>query len=148
MRWRAASGLVPAAVIGVLAAACGRSESSEKALRQGTLSYSFSVRASESPPYAQDSIRYDILVVDQKTRQPIQAGEGQIYANHPQGPRTWDGLVYGPEVGTYHGWLVYTMPGTWSVNIRFRRDSTAVLEHTDWMQDVLTAKPYVPANKR
>ena len=123
-------------------AACGQTPANELALRQGTTSYLFTIKATQAPPHAEDSIRYDVVVLDRKTRQPIQNGEGQIYAGHPQGPRTWDGFAYGPEVGTYHGWMRFIIPGVWNVHVRFRRDSLSPLEDSEWMQDVIESKPY------
>jgi hypothetical protein len=137
---RAVSGV--AIVLVAAIGACDGTGGRPRGLRQATMSYHFTITQTQAPPHAEDSIRYSIVVLDKKTGQPVQAGEGQIWAGHPQGPRTWDGLTYGPEVGTYHGWLVYTIPGTWSVNVRFRRDSLQPLEATNWMQDVIDAKPY------
>jgi hypothetical protein len=134
----------------VTAVGCKQTAAKDLKLRQGTANFLFTITASQAPPRAMDSIHYTIVVTDRKTRQPIQGGEGQIYAGHAQGPKTWDGLQYGPEVGTYHGVLRYTMGGAWNVNIRFRRDSqpNSRLENTDWMQDVLEEAPYVPTKKK
>ena len=62
-------------------------------------------------------------------------------ASNSVGSKTWDGMVYGPEVGTYHAKLQFVIPGEWAVAIRFRRDSLHLLERTDWMQDVLDERP-------
>jgi hypothetical protein len=130
------------------ALACREATPRQHSIRQGTRSYQFAVSASQAPPHALDSVKYTIVVLDRKTRQPIEGGEGQIYAGHADGPRTWDGLVYGPEVGTYYGWLRFAIAGPWNVNVRFRRDSLSPLENTDWMQDVLDQTPYpAPAQR-
>jgi hypothetical protein len=118
-------------------------------LRQMSQTYAYTITPEYAPPHARDNILYKIQIVDRKTRQPIENGEGQLFAsrpiepNAPTGPhtRTWDGLAYGPEIGTYHAKLNYVIPGQWAVAIRFRRDSLHPLERTDWMQDVLGEKP-------
>ena len=78
---------------------------------------------------------------DRKTRQPIENGEGRIFSNNAQGAKTWDGFVYGPEVGTYHAKLNFVVAGQWAVAIQFRRDSLRPLERIDWMQDVYDERP-------
>ena len=74
---------------------------------------------------------------------------GQLFAGKPvdtdvpTGPqsKTWDGMSYGPEVGTYHAKLNFVVAGQWAVAIRFQRDSIHPLERIDWMQDVLDERP-------
>jgi hypothetical protein len=105
-----------------------------------TKSYSFTIIPSLSPPHAREPILYKIIIKDRTSQQPIQDGEGQIFANTREGARTFDGFVYGPEVGTYYGKLNYTLADLWAVAIRFRRDSLHPLERVDWMQDVLAER--------
>lgn len=121
-------------------AACGTRESGPSALRLLSGSYSFSIVPDQAPPHARESILYKIVVRDRKTRQPIEAGEGQIYANNAERASTWDGLAKGPELGTYYGKLSFVTAGQWAVAIRFRRDSVHQLETIDWMQDVLNER--------
>ena len=123
----------------VLAAACG-GEPRQRSLRQQTDSYYFTITPDQSPPHAREDILYKILVRDRESRQPIESGEGQIFANNRDGASTWDGLAKGPEIGTYYGKLNFVTSGDWAIAIRFRRDSTAKLERTDWMQDVLAER--------
>ena len=142
--WRI--GAMVAAVAAV--AACG-GDNGPPPLHQFTLSYDFTIKPDQAPPHARDDIHYTVQVFDRKTRQPIESGEGQLFAGKPiegqapNGPqsKTYDGLAYGPEVGTYHAKLNFVIPGTWAVAIRFRRDSLHPLERTDWMQDVLNERP-------
>jgi hypothetical protein len=117
-------------------AACG-GEPRLPEMHMSTESYSFTIIPSLSPPHAREPILYKIIVKDRSSQQPIQDGEGQIFANTRDGAKTYDGLVYGPEVGTYYGKLNYTLADLWAVAIRFRRDSLHPLERQDWMQDVL-----------
>jgi hypothetical protein len=136
-RWiaRVAPVMLAAVTIG---AACG--DAKPRALRQLTDSYLFTITPDQSPPHAREEIMYKILIRDRKSREPIQAGEGQIFANNRDGASTWDGLTKGPEIGTYYGKLNFVTAGEWAIAIRFRRDSTARLERTDWMQDVLAER--------
>ena len=120
--------------------AAGGGEQKPRARRQLTDSYLFTIPPDQAPPHAREDIMYKILVRDRKTREPIQAGEGQIFANNRDGASTWDGLAKGPEIGTYYGKLNFVTAGDWAIAIRFRRDSTAKLERIDWMQDVLAER--------
>ena len=122
-----------------LTAACG-GQSGPRPLRQLTDSYLFTITPDQLPPRAREDIRYKILVRDRESRQPIDAGEGQIFASNRDGASTWDGLERGPELGTYYGKLNFVTSGEWAIAIRFRRDSTSKLERTDWMQDVLAER--------
>ena len=128
----------------VLVAACGSANASQdNALRQATMSYRFEITADSLPPYANEWINFRITVLDRKTDQPIQNGNGQIYGQLFPGrrPYTWDSFVYGPEVGTYHAKLRFVVAGDhgapWQMGLRFRRDSLAPLEVIDWEQQVL-----------
>src|SRR5437763_68077 len=120
------------ALIGIVVAACGTSDAARvHTLRQVSLSYTFEVTPNQAPPNAREDVAYTIVVNDRKTRQPIENGEGQIFASNGQGAHTWDGFTYGPEVGTYHGKLNFVVSGTWAMALRFRRDSIAPLEKID-----------------
>jgi hypothetical protein len=119
------------------------------ALHQYTNSYDFTIQPDQAPPHAREDVHYTITILDRKTRQPLENGVGQIFAgipvdkDVPNGPqsKTWDGLAYGPEAGTYKAKLNFVIPGTWAVAIRFQRDSLHPLERTDWMQDVMNERP-------
>lgn len=128
--------------VAIVAACSPTSATPVQGIRQGSNSYLFTVTAESLPPHALDSVHYVVTVLDKKTKQPIQGGEGQIFAEHELGPYTWDGFVYGPGVGAYHGILRFAVSGTWSMALRFRRDSLSPLERIDWVQDVKEEKPY------
>jgi hypothetical protein len=148
---RSASGGWRAAVLAVamILTACDGGDSGPPPLRQLSTSYSYVIKPDDSPPHARQDIHYTIQVVDRKTRQPIENGEGQLFAGKPieesapTGPqsKTWDGLAYGPQEGTYRAKLNFVVAGTWAVALRFRRDSLHPLERIDWMQDVLDERP-------
>ena len=128
------------AALAVAAASCGGDDRPDP-LRQMSNSYSYTISPDDSPPHARQDIHYVIQIFDRKTRQPIDNGEGQLFASNNMGAKTWDGLTYGPEVGTYHAKLNFVVTGTWAVAIRFRRDSIRPLERIDWMQEVHDEKP-------
>jgi len=141
--WAGAAAVAGAMIVG----GCGPNE--PPPLHQFTQSYDFTIAPDEAPPHARDDVHYAITVLDRKTRQPIDGGEGQLFASKPiydeapRGPqsKTYDGMAYGPEVGVYHAKLNFVVPGLWAVAIRFRRDSLHLLERTDWKQDVLNERP-------
>jgi len=124
------------------AASCGPPRHPE--LRQGTQSYFFTISSDPIPPRAREDIIYKVQVKDKKTGQPIDLGEGRIFANTIDGARTYDGFVKAPEVGTYSAKLNFVVSGQWAVGIQFHSDSTKPLEKTEWMQDVLPEKPGTP----
>jgi hypothetical protein len=133
----------------IILTACGGGDNTPPPLRQLSTSYAYVIKPDVSPPRAREDIHYTLQVVDRKTRQPIESGEGQLFAGKPieesapTGPqsKTWDGLTYGPEEGTYHAKLNFVVAGTWAVALRFRRDTLHPLERIDWMQDVLDERP-------
>lgn len=128
----------------LVTSACAR-EPRERRLRLLSQSYSFSVSADQMPPHAREAILYKVVVRDRDTRQPIETGEGQIFANNEERAGTWDGFTKGAEMGTYYGKLNFVTAGLWAVAIRFRRDSLHPLERVEWMQDVLNERqPAVP----
>ena len=140
-RWeqRAVSAAV-LVVCAVLVVACGGNDKPPP-LRQMSMSYSYTISPDDVPPHARQDVHYTIQIFDGKTRQPIEAGEGQLFASNNEGAKTWDALAYGPEIGTYHAKLNYVVAGTWAVAIRFRRDSLRPLERIDWMQQVQDERP-------
>ncbi len=131
---------VYAAVAAATTAGCG-GDNTPPPLREMSNTYSYIIRPDDVPPHARQDIHYVIQILDRKTRQPIEAGEGQLFASNGEGAKTWDGLRYGPEIGIYHAKLNFVVAGTWAGAIRFRRDSLRPLERIDWMQEVLDEKP-------
>jgi hypothetical protein len=103
-------------------------------------SYRFTIMPSQAPPHAREAILYKVFVRDRESSQPIETGEGQIYASNEERANTWDGFAKGAEVGTYYGKLNFVTAGLWAVAIRFRRDSLHPLEKVEWMQDVLNER--------
>jgi hypothetical protein len=127
-----------------LAGAAGCGEPRHPELRQGTESYFFTITSDPIPPRAREDVIYKIVVTDKKTGQPIETGEGRIFANTIEGARTYDGFVKAPEVGAYSAKLNYVKAGLWAVGIQFHSDSTRKLELTEWKQDVLAERSGTP----
>lgn len=127
------------AVLGlaVLVAGCGPSSDQAAGFRQRSESYTFRVSANPSPPAAREPIEYTIVVLDRQTGQPVENGEGQLFAQNVQGKQTYDAMAPSPEVGTYKATVSFLLADQWAIGIRFRRDSTAPLERIDWMQEVV-----------
>lgn len=138
----------PAAILLASLTACG-GDNTPPPLRQNSMSYAYVIKPDDSPPHARQDVHYSIQIFDTKTRKPIAQGDGQLFAGKPIDPdapagpqsKTWDGMTYGPEIGTYHAKLNFVVPGLWAMAIRFRRDSLHPLERIDWMQDVLNERP-------
>ena len=123
-------------------ASCGPPRRPE--LRQGTKSYLFTITSDPIPPRAREDVIYSITVKDRETKQPIDAGEGRIFANTRDGARTYDGFVKAPGVGVYSARLNFVASGQWAVGIQFHSDSLKPLEKTEWMQDVLPERSGTP----
>jgi hypothetical protein len=124
--------------------ACGGSREDRLALRMLTDHYTLRILPTPVPPRAREKTRYKVVVRDRKSGQPIEGGEGIIYANTRDGASTWDSFVPGEELGTYYATLNFVVSGEWAIGIRFRRDSTQRLEQVDWMQEVLGERASIP----
>ncbi|HEY3114603.1 MAG TPA: hypothetical protein VGJ62_13050 [Gemmatimonadaceae bacterium] len=123
-------------IVGALAS-CG---SNPKAivLRLWSDNYAFRVTMDPMPPRALEPILYRIVVQDKKTGQPIETGEGRIFATSADRANTSDGLKKEKEVGTYSGRLFFATTGDWAAAIQFRREKNPrmPLERVDWTQAV------------
>lgn len=108
-------------------------------IRQWTDDMMFRISPEPSPPRAREKVRYRVVVLDKESRQPIEYGEGRIFAMNADSAKTWDGLAKGPEPGTYYANLNFVTAGQWAIGLEFRRDSTRRLERMDWTQDVRAA---------
>jgi hypothetical protein len=111
-----------------------------KTIRLWTDDYQIRVTSEPSPPRALEQVRYTVVVQDKKTREPIEIGEGRIFATNEDRKNTDNGFEKAPEPGTYRTTLFFATAGPWAMGIQFRRDSTQRLQRTnDWMQEVLQA---------
>jgi hypothetical protein len=137
---RAVAPLVALALAG--AASCG--PPGPPHLRQCSQSYCYTITSDPIPPRAREDVLYTITVKDRKTDQPIETGEGRIFANTIDMARTYDGFVKAPQMGTYSAKLNFVTSGQWAVGMQFHSDSTKPLEKTEWMQDVLPERSGIP----
>jgi hypothetical protein len=137
MRWTRAW---IAGVCVTLTLGCTRDEP-DLSLRLMTEDMSVRVLPDPVPPYAREPVKYKVVVRDRKTGQPIEGGQGRIFATSKDGANYWDALLPGQELGTYYGTMHFITSGDWALAIQFRRDSTKVLERVgDWMQQVFPAR--------
>ncbi|HJU66901.1 MAG TPA: hypothetical protein VJ650_01555 [Gemmatimonadaceae bacterium] len=142
------AGVVFAAVM--LATAC-RPEPQQFALRLQSASYAFRITADPAPPRARERARYTVVVSDLKTKQPIEGGQGRIFASNagpddPDRRTVWDGLAAAEQVGTYTANMNFVTAGNWAMALEFRRDSTRPLERIDWRQDIRPEGPAFPGD--
>ena len=117
-----------------------RPEAPDLSFRAETDDMRFTVLPDPVPPRARETITYKVVVRDNKTGQPIETGQGRIFATSMDKASTYDALLPGQGLGTYYGKLSFITSGPWAVAIQFRRDSTKPLERLDWMQEVFAAR--------
>ena len=130
--------VLAAAAVCAAASSCS---TPERALenRQWSDSFAFRITVEPMPPRAIEDANYKVVVQDKKTGEPIETGQGRIFATSKDGANTDDGLAKGKEVGTYYARLFYPTTGDWAIALQFRRDSTSKLERVDWTQSVNNA---------
>jgi hypothetical protein len=135
-----ASALLLSSLLPLAAAlACGPSEPSTD-IRLWTDSFAIRVSSDPMPPRALERIRYKVVVRDKKSGEPIDRGEGRVFATNRDRKSVANGLEKGPEVGTYYTNIFFVTAGDWAMGVQFRRDSTQRLQRTtDWMQEVRPA---------
>jgi hypothetical protein len=128
-------------VLAVFAASCGGSPKANE-LRLWSDSYAFRVTMEPMPPRALEQIVYRVVVRDKKTGQPIETGEGRIFATSADRANSNDGFKKEKELGTYSGRLFFATTGDWAAAIQFRRDKDPrmPLERVDWIQGVREAR--------
>ena len=143
MRTRA-RGVILACTLGVLVLGtdCGSPRRPE--IRQRSKTYLFNITSDPIPPHAREDVIYTVTVRDHESGQPIDNGEGRIFANTLEGARTYDGFTKAPAVGTYTAKLRFVAAGQWAIGIQFHSHSTKPLEKTEWMQDVLPEREGIP----
>jgi hypothetical protein len=110
-------------------------------LRLWSDNYAFRVTVDPMPPRALEPAVYRVVVQDKKTGQPIETGEGRIFATSADRANTNDGFRKEKELGTYSGRLFFATTGDWAAAIQFRRDKNPrmPLERVDWIQTVRPA---------
>ena len=101
--------------------------------------FEFRITSDPMPPRARENTIYRVTVIDKENGQPVEGGEGRIFANNESGTSTWDSFQPAPEVGTYTAKLRYVTAEQWAVGMEFRRDTlpgTKIERATDWQQEV------------
>ena len=121
-------------------ASCGPNPKARE-LRLWSDNYAFHITMDSMPPRALEPIQYRVVVQDKKTGQPIETGEGRIFATSADRANTSDGFKKEKELGTYSGRLFFATTGDWAAAIQFRRDKDPrlPLERVDWIQTVRQA---------
>lgn len=123
------------------AAACEGPARRPPELRMQTDSFVYTISTTPMPPSARERHRWRVVVQNKTTGQPIQQGEGRIFASSRDGLSTWDGFAKGEEVGTYYGYLDFLTAGEWAMAVEFRTDSMLPLQRVDWLQEVRPERP-------
>jgi hypothetical protein len=122
--------------LAVLVAACGP-KGPTPAQRLFTDDLSIQVFMSPSPPRALEPIEFRVVVRDKESGEPIDGGQGRVFATNEDRKNVYNGLEPGKEPGTYYAKMIFVTAGTWAVGLQFRRDSTVALQRAnDWMQEV------------
>jgi hypothetical protein len=121
-------------------ASCGTNPKATE-LRLWSDTYAFRVKVDPMPPRALEPALYRVVIQDKKTGQPIEDGEGRIFATSADRANTNDGFKKEKEVGTYSARLFFATTGDWAAAIQFRREKNArlPLERVDWIQTVRPA---------
>ena len=57
-------------------------------LRLNSQSYSFQISPDDIPPHARQEVNYKVVIADRKTRQPIENGDGRLFASDSIGAKT------------------------------------------------------------
>ena len=139
------SSLIAVSMLALAGLALGGCDSSPRKLQIRTFSehFEFRVTSDPMPPRAREDIHYTVTVIDKDNGQPVEGGEGRIFANNINGTSTWDSFVPAPAVGSYTAKLRYVTAEQWAVGIEFRRDTlpgTKIERATDWQQDVAASR--------
>jgi hypothetical protein len=127
-------------VVAALVASCGGNPKATE-LRLWSDNYAFRVTMDPMPPRALEPIVYRVVVQDKKTGQPIETGEGRIFATSADRANSSDGFKKEKELGTYSGRLFFATTGDWAAAIQLRRDNVPrlALERVDWFEGVAAA---------
>lgn len=137
--------LIAVSMLALAGVALGACDTSPRKLQIRTFSEHFEYRITSDPmpPRAREDVIYRITVIDKENGQPVEGGEGRIFANDSVGVSTWDSFMAAPEVGTYTAKLRFVTAELWAIGIEFRRDTlpgTKIERATDWQQDVGAAR--------
>lgn len=128
--------------------ACGP-KGEQPAQRLYTDDLAIQVFMDPKPPRALEEINFRIVIRDKESGEPVEGGEGQIFATNEDRKNVDNGFTKAPELGTYTSKLMFVTAGPWAIGLRFRRDSTSALQRpNDWMQEVYPEAPPGQEGKR
>ena len=85
-------------LVALLAAAC-RPGPRDLSMKFLTEDMELRVLPDPVPPRAREPVRYKIVISDKETGEPIESGQGQIFATSESNIDAFDPLVKGPEIG-------------------------------------------------
>ena len=120
-----------------LTAACSSPRQGVPPMRLWTQDLAVRITSDPAPPRAREPNIYRVEVRDRTSGQPIEGGEGRVYATSRDGASAWDGLTPGPQPGTYYAKLNFVTAGDWAMGLQFRRDSAQKIETMDdWRTQV------------
>ncbi len=126
-----------AAAAAVLLAGCGGTDVDRPHQRMFSDDLSIQIWMDPVPPRALEQIEFKLVVRDKETGEPIETGEGRVFATNEDRKSINNGLTKSPELGTYTTKLMFVTAGPWAIGVQFRRDSTKPLQRMqDWMQQV------------
>jgi hypothetical protein len=108
--------------------ACGESSPRPFEIKTFTTTYAMVVSWTPAPARAREPILFRVVIRDKKTHEPIERGEGQVFATNADGINTYDSFIPAPESGTYTARVRFITAGEWALGIRFRKDSLSMLE--------------------
>lgn len=128
-------------LMAVATVACGPT-GPQPQVRLFTDDFSIAISFDPAPPCALEQVEFKVVVRDAKTGEPIEGGEGRIFATNEDRKSVDNGLTPGQELGTYYSKLMFVNAGTWAIGFQFRRDSTQRLQRAnDWMQEIMGEAP-------
>src|ERR1700682_3563810 len=110
-------------LIAAALASCGQNPKARE-LRLWSDSYAFHIITNPMPPRTLEPVTYRIVVQDKKTGQPIETGEGRIFATSADRANTNDGLKKEKELGTYSGRLFFATSGGWAAVPQLRGEQS------------------------
>src|SRR5688500_20275554 len=120
-----------AVAIAAAVSACQSDRDRTLANRQWSDNFAFRITVDPTPPRNVEEATYKIVVQDKKSGEPIETGQGRIFATNRDGANTDDGLQKGKEDGKYYGRRCCATSGDCAIAVQFRRHSTSRRERVD-----------------
>lgn len=128
-------------VMALLATGCAEQRTVRPEIRLQSRDYQMCISTDPMPPYAREAQTWRVVIYDRDSNQPIESGEGRIFASSRDGRNVFDGFTKAAEVGTFTGRLSFITAGEWAMAVEFRTDSLQPLQRVDWIQEVRPERP-------